>query len=344
MTLIAPTMQSFFADRLTRQRLASPQTIAVYRDSLRLLVVFVHERTGKTPCQLDWADLNTDTISAFLDHLETARHNSPRTRNLRLTAIRSLFAYASLRHPEHAADIQHVLAIPPKRFEKPIVSFLTATEIDALIDAPDRSRWEGRRDRALLLLTVQTGLRVSELTGLDCGDVSLGTGANVRCLGKGRKHRAVPLTAPTEAVLRVWLTERAGRRDEPLFPTRTGRRLTSDAIERVVHKHAVTAAAACPTLNADKMHPHVLRHSCHDTSSRRRRHRGHRVMARPRRPPFHPDLPPRRHDHEATCPRSHHPRLQPARPIPSTRQAPRLPGEPVTMPTRSPRASPRNSH
>ena len=262
MTLIAPTMQSFFTDRLTRQRLASPQTVAVYRDSLRLLVVFVHERTGKTPCQLDWADLNTDTISAFLDHLETARHNSPRTRNLRLTAIRSLFAYASLRHPEHAADIQHVLAIPPKRFDKPIVSFLTSTEIDALVDAPDRSRWEGRRDRALLLLTVQTGLRVSELTGLDCGDISLGAGANVRCLGKGRKHRAVPLTTPTEAVLRVWLTERAGQRNEPLFPTRTGRRLTSDAIERVVHKHAVTASASCPTLNADKMHPHVLRHSC----------------------------------------------------------------------------------
>ena len=262
MTLITATMQSFFTDRLTRQRLASPKTVAVYRDSLRLLVVFVHERTGKTPSQLDWADLNTEMISAFLDHLETARHNSPRTRNLRLTAIRSLFAYASLRHHEHADVIQRVLAIPPKRFDKPIVSFLTATEIDALIEAPDRRRWEGRRDRALLMLTVQTGLRVSELTGLDCGDVSLGTGANVRCLGKGRKHRAVPITAPTEAVLRVWLTERAGRRDEPLFPTRTGRRLTSDAIERVVHKHAITAAAACPTLNADKMHPHVLRHSC----------------------------------------------------------------------------------
>lgn len=262
MSLVAPTLQGFFTDRLANQRQASPRTIASYRDSLRILVVFVHARTGKTPCTLDWEDLDTETICAFLDHLEAERHNSPRTRNLRLTAIRSLFAYASLRHPEHAALIQRVLAVPAKRFDKPIVSFLTAAEIDALVDAPDRSRWEGRRDRALLLVAVQTGLRVSELTGLDCGDASLGTGANVRCEGKGRKHRAVPLTSSTQAVLSVWLSERAGRRDEPLFPTRTGRRLSTDAVERLVHKHAATAAARCPSLRADKLHPHVLRHSC----------------------------------------------------------------------------------
>ena len=262
MSLIAPTLQSFFTDRLTKQRMASPRTIAAYRDSLRLLVVFVHKQTGKPPCSLDWDDLDTEMISAFLDHLETERGNTARTRNLRLTAIRSLFAYASLRHPEHAALIGRVLAIPPKRFDKPIVAFLTAIEIDALIDAPDRTRWEGRRDRALLLLAVQTGLRVSELIGLDCGDVSVGTGANVRCIGKGRKHRAVPLTAPTEAVLAVWLHERAGTRSEPLFPTRVGRRLSTDAVERLVRKHAVTAASRCPTINAEKLHPHVLRHSC----------------------------------------------------------------------------------
>ncbi len=262
MSLIAPTLQSFFTDRLVRQRRASPRTIASYRDSLRMLVVFVHDRTGKTPCALDWEDLDAEVISEFLDHLELDRGNRARTRNLRLTAIRSLFAYASLRHPEHAAVLQRVLAIPPKRFDRPIVSFLTAVEIDALIDAPDRTRWEGRRDRAFLLLAVQTGLRVSELTSLDCGDVSLGTGASVRCEGKGRKHRAVPLTGPAEAVLTVWLSERAGRRDEPLFPTRTGRRLSRDAIERLVHKHATTAATHCPSLHADKVHPHVLRHSC----------------------------------------------------------------------------------
>lgn len=262
MSLIAPTLQTFFTDRLAKQRRVSPRTIASYRDSLKLLVVFAHDRTGKTPCALTWEDLDTKMICAFLDHLEAERHNSARTRNLRLTAIRSLFTYASLHHPEHAELIRRVLAIPAKRFDKPLVSFLTATEIDALIDAPDRTQWEGRRDHALLLLAVQTGLRVSELTGLDCGDLSLGTGANIRCNGKGRKHRAVPLTSPTQAVLRVWLSERAGRRDEPLFPTRTGRRLSPDAVERLVRKHAATAATGCPSIRADKLHPHALRHSC----------------------------------------------------------------------------------
>jgi site-specific recombinase XerD len=191
-SLVAPTLQSFFTDRLVKQRRASPRTIASYRDSLRLLVVFVHGRSAKTPCTLDWDDLDAETISAFLDYLEAERHNSPRTRNLRLTAIRSLFTYASLRHPEHAALIQRVLAIPAKRFDKPMVSFLAGPEVDSLVAAPDPARWEGRRDRALMLLAVQTGLRLSELTGLDCGDVSLGTGASVGCEGKGRKHRAVP--------------------------------------------------------------------------------------------------------------------------------------------------------
>jgi len=261
-SLVAPTLESFFVDRLVNQRHASPRTVTSYRDTLELLVVFVHGQTGKTPCRLEWEDLDVDMICAFLDHLEHDRHNSPRTRNLRLTAIRSLFAYASLRHPEHAALMQRVLAIPPKRFDKPIVSFLTAPEIDALIGAPDRTRWEGRRDRALLLVAVQTGLRVSELTGLNCGDATLGAGASVRCEGKGRKFRAVPLTAVTEAVLQVWMSERAGRRDEPLFPTRTGRRLSIDAVQRLVHKHAVNAASRCPSIRAEKLHPHVLRHSC----------------------------------------------------------------------------------
>lgn len=262
MSLVAPTLQSFFTDRLVNQRRASPRTVASYRDSLKLLLAFVHARSGKNPAQLDWEDLGPDTICAFLDHLETERHNGPRTRNLRLTAIRSLFAYASLRHPEHAALIQRVLAVPPKRFDKPIVSFLTGEEVDALVAAPDRTRWEGRRDRALLLVAVQTGLRVSELTGLGCGDVTFGDGASVRCEGKGRKQRAVPLSGASEAVLKVWMDERAGRRDEPLFPTRTGRRLSADAVQRLVRKHATTAAAGCPSLRPDDLHPHTLRHSC----------------------------------------------------------------------------------
>lgn len=262
MSPIAPTLQSFFIDRLAKQRRVSPRTIASYRDSLKLLFVFVQETTGKKPSALSWEDLDTETIVAFLDHLETERHNSPRTRNLRLTAIRSLFTYAALRHPEHAALIQRVLSIPAQRFDKQLVSFLTAAEIDAVIAAPDRGRWEGRRDRALLLVALQTGLRVSELTGLDCADITLGAGANVRCVGKGRKHRAIPLTSATQSVVCVWMAERAGRPDEPLFPTRTGRRLSTDAVQRLVHEHAVTAAQQCPSIRADKLHPHVLRHSC----------------------------------------------------------------------------------
>ena len=195
MTVIAPTLESWFTDRLGRQRQASPRTIASYRDTLRLLMCFMQARTGKAPSSLDWDDLSEEAISAFLDHLETDRHNGPRTRNLRLTAIRSLFRYAALRHPEHAAVIQRVLAIPAKRFSKAAISFLTANEAAALMDAPDQRRWEGRRDRALLMLALQTGLRVSELIGLDCADVVLGAGGHVRCEGKGRRQRAVPLTS-----------------------------------------------------------------------------------------------------------------------------------------------------
>jgi site-specific recombinase XerD len=262
MSPIAVTLQTFFTDRLINQRRVSSRTIASYRDSLKLLFTFVGQRTGTPPSALDWVDLDTEMITAFLDHLETERHNNPRTRNLRLTAIRSLFTYAALRHPEHAALIQRVLAIPPKRFDKQLVAFLTATEIDALLAAPDRTRWEGRRDRALLLLALQTGLRLSEITGLNRADITLGTGANVRCLGKGRKHRAVPLTSPTNKVLRVWLAERGGQPHEPLFPTRTGRRLSADAVQRLVHGHAVTAAQRCPSIQPERVHPHVLRHSC----------------------------------------------------------------------------------
>lgn len=262
MTLIAPTLQLFFTDRLAQQRQASPRTIAAYRDALKLLLGFVHDRTGKTPTQLDWADLDATVVSAFLNHLENERHNSVRTRNVRLTAIRSLFTYAALRHPEHALLIQRVLAIPPKRFDKRIVTFLTPAEVDALIAAPDPARWEGRRDRAMMLLAIQTGLRVSELIGLNCGDLTLGAGANVCCEGKGRKQRAVPLTAPVEAVLRAWLAERAGLPADPLFPTRSGRRLTRDAVALRVRTHAATATTRCPSLRGKAIHPHVLRHTC----------------------------------------------------------------------------------
>ena len=261
MSLIASTLQSFFTHRLIKQRQVSPATIASYRDTFRLLFAFMQSTTGKNPSSLDWDDLDEPAIAGFLEHLETERHNTARSRNLRLTAIRSLFRYAALRHPEHAAVIQRVLAIPAKRFEKRIVTFLTAPEALALVNAPDMTRWEGRRDRAMLVLAAQAGLRVSEFAGLACGDVVLGTGAHVRCEGKGRKERAIPLTSACQAVVSAWLKERAGQSTDPLFPTRTGRRLSRDAIERRVALHASTAAAACPSLANKRIHPHVLRHT-----------------------------------------------------------------------------------
>jgi site-specific recombinase XerD len=262
MTLIAPTLQAFFTDRLARQRQASPRTIAAYRDTMRLLLKFVQQHGGKSPSALDWDDLTADVISAFLNHLEDERGNSARTRNVRLTAIRSLFSFAALQHPEHALLIARVLDIPPKRFDKRIVTFLTAEEGDALLAAPDPGRWEGRRDKAMMALAVQTGLRVSELTGLNCADITLGDGAAVRCEGKGRKQRAVPLDRPVQQLLRAWLEERSGGPHDPLFCTRTGRRLSRDAVAQRLSTHVKAAAQACPSLLGKSVHPHVLRHSC----------------------------------------------------------------------------------
>ena len=261
MSALAPTLQAFFTDRLIGQRNASPHTIAAYRDTLRLLLCFAAQRTGRQPSQLDIDDLDAPLIGAFLDHLEHERANSIRTRNARLAAIRSLFKFAAFRHPEHAATIERVLAISPKRFERALITYLTEREIDALLAAPDRGTWTGRRDHAMLLLATQTGLRASELIGLTSGDAHLGVGAHVSCLGKGRKQRVTPLTKQTVVILRAWLAERAGHPDEPLFPTRTGRPLSRDAIEHRLAKHAATANAACPSLQAKKITPHVLRHT-----------------------------------------------------------------------------------
>ena len=257
MTLIAPTLQGFFTDRLAQQRQASPRTIAAYRDTLRLLLVFVHHQHRQAARRSSTGTTSTPTmISAFLNHLEAERDNSTRTRNVRLTAIRSLFSYAALRHPEHALLIQRVLAIPPKRFDKRIVTFLTAAEIDALLAAPDPTRWEGRRDRALLLLAVQTGLRVSELTGLNCGDVTLGTGAQRPLRRQGTQATRRPPHRPRRRrCCASGSSERAGRPDDPLFPTRTGRRLSRDAVARRVSTHAATAAERCPSLPGKRSTP-----------------------------------------------------------------------------------------
>jgi site-specific recombinase XerD len=261
MTALAPTLQAFFTERLISQRRASAHTIAAYRDTFRLLLGYLHERTGRAPSTLDLDDLDANVISGFLDHLEAQRHNSVATRNARLAAIHSLFRYAALHHPEHAEMIQRVLAIPPKRAYRTEASFLDRVEVDALLAAPDRNRWVGRRDHALLLVAVQTGLRVSELIGLRRRDVELGVGAHLRCVGKGRKDRATPLTAGTVVVLRAWLAEQPDTPDAPLFPTSRGRPLSRDAVELLVARHTRRATDACPSLAPKTVTPHVLRHT-----------------------------------------------------------------------------------
>ena len=261
MSALAPTMQAFFTERLQGQRQASPNTIAAYRDTFRLLLTFTVDRLGKTASGIQVDDLDAELIASFLDHLERERANSTATCNARLAAIRSLFNYAALKHPEHADAIARVLAIPPKRGPKPFVTFLSDEEIDALLAAPDRACWTGRRDHALLLTMVQTGLRVSELTGLNCADVTLTRGPHLCCHGKGRKQRITPLTPQTAQVLRVWRQERVGNPDDPLFPTSRGGRLSRDAVAWLLAKHVATAAHARPSLATKPISPHTLRHT-----------------------------------------------------------------------------------
>jgi len=258
---LAPTLEAFFTGRLISEKGVSPHTIAAYRDTFRLLLAFAQRRTGKQPSKLEIEDLDALLIGAFLDHLEQDRGNSPRTRNARLAAIHSMFRFAALEHPEHAALISRVLAVPTKRFDRAIVTYLTPNEVDALIDAPDRSRWIGRRDHALLTLAIQTGVRVTELTSLRHQDVHLGTGPHVQIAGKGRKHRATPLTTQTVVVLREWLKERDGQPDQPLFPTSRSRPLTRDAVALLVAKHTDSARLICPTLHNKTVSPHTLRHT-----------------------------------------------------------------------------------
>jgi integrase/recombinase XerD len=262
MSALAPTLEAYFTQRLIGQRQASPNTVAAYRDAWRLLLGFASQRTGKQPSQLDIAELDAPFIGAFLHHLETERRNSARTRNARLAAIRSFFAFAALRHPEHAALIARVLAIPTKRCERAIVTYLDDPQTDALVASPDRGRWTGRRDHTLLVLGLQTGLRVSELVGLCNQDVELRTGAHVRCWGKGRKQRATPLRPQTVSVLRTWMKERGGQPEDPLFPTSRGTPLSRDAVAALVAKHTTTAARHHKPLANKKVTPHVLRHTC----------------------------------------------------------------------------------
>jgi site-specific recombinase XerD len=260
-TAIAATMQAFFTERLIAQRRASPHTITAYRDTCRLLLGFAAQRTRTPPCRLDIADLDAPMISAFLDHLEHQRGNTIRSRNARLAAIHSLFSFAALRHPEHAADIARVLAIPPKRSDQTIVTFLTSTETAALLAVPDRATRTGRRDHAWILLAIQTGLRASELTALTRRDVHLGAGAYVACHGKGRKDRITPLAPGTVTTLRAWLAEHGGTPDDPLFTTIRGGPMSRDALQQRLTLYATAARRTCPTLTSKNITPHVLRHS-----------------------------------------------------------------------------------
>jgi len=262
MTALAPCLEAFFTERLVAQGNASAHTVAAYRDAFRLLLIFARRELGKEPSALDVGDLDAPFVGAFLTHLETERHNSVRTRNARLAAIRSFFRYAAFNVPEHAGLIARVLAIPDKHGTRTVVSYLSATETEALLAAPGRDSWMGRRDHALLVIALQCGLRVSELTALRRGDVVLGPGAHLWVHGKGRKERCTPVTRHSARVLAVWLRERGGEVDEPVFPTRRGTVLSGDAVRDLVAKYVAAARARCPSLAAKRVTPHTLRHSC----------------------------------------------------------------------------------
>ena len=261
MTPLAPLLERFFTQRLLQQRRASPNTIAAYRDTFRLLLKFAKNTLGKAPAQITLADLGADVVVHFLTHLEKDRDNTIRSRNARLAAIHSFFRYLAFEEPAHSAAIQRVLAVPHKRFERKLVGFLGRDEVEALLHAPDRGTALGRRDHALLLLAIQTGLRVSELTQLRWQDVRLDSGAHVRSHGKGRKDRCTPLTSQTVAALRIRQRESAPRPSNPVFPSRRGEPLSRDAVERLVTKYAALASSTCPSLKKKRVSPHTLRHT-----------------------------------------------------------------------------------
>jgi site-specific recombinase XerD len=254
-------LERFFTQRLMQQRQASAHTIASYRDTFRLLLQFAQQRLRKAPSALALEDINAPLVADFLDELEKVRDVTARTRNLRLTAIHSFFRYVAFEAPTHAAQTQRVLAIPAKRFTRALVPFLNRQEVDALLAAPDQRTWSGRRDHALILLAVQTGLRLSELTGLRQQDLHLGTGAHVRVIGKGRKERCTPLSRNTRTVLAAWMKDLPKLSDPPLFPNARGSRLSAHGVHYLLAKHVATASSTCPSLKHKRVSPHVLRHT-----------------------------------------------------------------------------------
>ena len=257
----AALLQAYFTDRLIQQRGASPHTIASHRDTFRLFLKFAEKSLKKTPALLTIRDLDAVFVGRFLEHVEKSRGNTPQTRNVRLAAIHSFFKYAAMQEPSLCELAQRVLAIPGKRHKTKTVDFLTRVEVEALLAAPDPKTWSGRRDRALLLVAVQTGLRVSELIGLRCQDVVLGTGAHVRCVGKRRKERCTPLRKDAGHALQLWLRERHGQPSEVLFPNARGQPMSRDGVEYLLAKHVATARQLCASLKTKRVSPHVLRHT-----------------------------------------------------------------------------------
>jgi integrase/recombinase XerD len=254
-------LEAFFCKRLISQRRASPHTIASYRDTFRLLLAFAQKRLSRPPSQLELKDISPSLVSDFLDHLEATRGNRARTRNLRLTAVRSFFRFAALEAPDHGGVIQRVLAIPNKRCQRPLIGFLTRPEIEALLAAVDCRAWIGRRDYAFLLVAMQTGLRLSEITAARREDVILGPGAHIHCVGKGRKERGTPLTKVARRVLQAWMKEPWPIESAFLFPSISGGKLSADAVQDLVNKHVAAARMTCPSLVKKRVTPHVLRHT-----------------------------------------------------------------------------------
>jgi site-specific recombinase XerD len=256
----AALLERFFTQRLMQQRQASPHTISSYRDTFRQFLKFVQQRLHRPPSRLDFEEIDAPLIVAFLDGLE--KHGlSVRSRNLRLTALHSFFRYAAFEAPAHSAQIQRVLAIPSKRFTRTLVQFLTRTEVDALLAAPDQRTWSGRRDHAFLLVAVQTGLRLSEMTGLTRADLVLGAGAHVRVVGKGRKERCTPIARSTLAVVKAWLQEPPRGRGDVLFPSAKGERLSVHGVQYLLNKHRMVASTMCPSLKHKRVTVHRLRHT-----------------------------------------------------------------------------------
>lgn len=260
-TDFALRLEHFFSQRLIAQRQVSPHTIASYRDAFRLFLQFAQQRLHKAPNDLTFSDMDASLVETFLNDLEQSRGISARSRNLRLTALRAFFRYAAYFEPAHAGQIQQILAIPAKRHDRRLIGFLTRPEVDALLAAPDSQTWIGRRDHALLLVAFQTGLRLSELTSLCRADATLNTGQHIRCVGKGRKERGIPLTSRTVKVLKAWIREAAPGETDLLFPTIRGGRMSADAVQYLFAKHAVVAKQTCPTLKNKQVSPHIARHT-----------------------------------------------------------------------------------